>query len=67
MYTIKCGELTGEECDFVVEGATKEETKDRFYAHGAESPIHKEKYYSASDEDKAGFEKEVDKHLAGQM
>ena len=66
MYTITCKELTGEACDFVAEGATKEEAKERFYAHGAESPLHKEAYESATDEAAASFGIKIDEYLARQ-
>ena len=66
MYKINCKELTGETCDFSVEGESKKEVADKFYAHGAESPLHKEKYYSATEEDKTGFAKKLDEYLKAQ-
>jgi predicted small metal-binding protein len=67
MYKINCKELTGEECDFVAEGGTKEEVKERFYAHGAESPIHKEKYHSSTDEEASAFGQKIDEYLSRQV
>jgi hypothetical protein len=63
MYTIKCKELTATECDFVAEGATKEDVKEKFYAHGAESTIHKEKYHSATKEEADEFGQKIDAYL----
>lgn len=65
MFTIKCSELTNTECDFVAEGETKEEAKKNFYAHGAESPLHKEKYHAATKEEKTSFGIKIDEYLAG--
>lgn len=66
MHTIKCSLLTDTACDFVTEGETKEEVKNNFYQHGAETPMHQEKYLSATDEEKAAFGRKVDKYLAAQ-
>ena len=66
MYKLNCGELTNTSCEFVAEGETKEETKNKFYAHGAEAPIHKEKYETASAEEKDAFSKMVDEKLNSQ-
>lgn len=66
MFEIKCKELTGEECDFVVREETAEKAKEVFYEHGAASPLHKEKYYNTSKEDKETFAKQLDEHLAKQ-
>ncbi|MEX0916961.1 MAG: hypothetical protein WDZ90_00310 [Candidatus Paceibacterota bacterium] len=63
MYKIVCRELTGEECAFVAQGATKEEVKENFYAHGAESSIHKEWYHSASKEEASAFSEKIDELL----
>jgi len=60
MYKLNCGELTNTTCDFIAEGETKDETKNKFYAHGAEAPIHKEKYETASEEEKSALGKVVD-------
>jgi hypothetical protein len=66
MYKITCKELTGQDCEFVAEGDTKETTKEIFYKHGADSPLHQEHYKSATDEEKATFGKKVDEYLAKQ-
>ncbi len=66
MYKIICKELTGEECDFEAVGRTTEEVKNNFYAHGAQSPIHKEAYENVTDEDAAKFGKEIDEYLMRQ-
>ena len=66
MYKIKCSEMTPATCDFTVEAETKEEAKNKFYAHGAESDIHKEKYENASEEEKAEFGKKLDEYLSAQ-
>lgn len=66
MYEIKCRELTGEDCDFVVQEESPEKAKEVFYAHGAESPLHKERYLSAPAEEKEAFGKMLDEHLAKQ-
>ena len=63
MFKISCKELTNKECDFVSEGETAEEAKANFYKHGAESPLHKEAYENATDEEKANFSKKVDEYL----
>ena len=74
MYKIICKELThrldsgqaDEVCDFVAEGATKEEAKNNFYTHGAEASLHKEMYENASDEEAEDFGKKLDEYLAQQ-
>ena len=66
MFKIKCSELTGETCDFVAEGETKEDAKANFYKHGAESEVHREMYNTATDEQKAEFGKKVDEYLVKQ-
>jgi len=66
MYKLNCGELTQTSCDFVAEGETKEDVKNKFYAHGAEAEIHKEKYKTASEEEKVVFGKMVDEKLNSQ-
>lgn len=63
MFKIKCGVLTETDCDFVAEGATRDEVKENFYRHGAESPLHKQRYYSTSREEKIAFGKKVDEHI----
>ena len=49
--------------DFVID---KEEVKAKFYQHGAESDLHKEKYQTASDDEKTEFGKKLDEYLANQ-
>ena len=66
MFSIKCRDLTGVDCDNVTEGATKEETKSKFYQHGAESPVHAQKYKTATEEEKKAFGVKVDEHLNAQ-
>lgn len=66
MHTIQCSLLTDTSCDFVAEGETKEEVKEKFYQHGAETPLHQEKYLSATDDEKAAFGKKVDEYLTAQ-
>ena len=66
MYRIMCKELTEENCDFVAEGATREEVKNNFYAHGAESPLHKEMYETATAEQAVDFGKKIDEYLGKQ-
>lgn len=66
MFKIKCSELTGEQCDFEVEAETKEAIKEKFYAHGAESPLHQAKYNSATNEEAEAFSKKIDEYLAKQ-
>lgn len=58
--------MVGEDCDFTVEGETKEEVKNKFFAHGTESELHREKYMAASDEEKAAFNKKIDEYLDAQ-
>lgn len=65
-FTIVCKKLTDENCDFVARGETREETKSNFYAHGAGSPLHRERYRSATEKDKAEFAKKLDEYLAQQ-
>jgi hypothetical protein len=64
MPDINCKDLTGEDCDFVAHGETAEEAKSNFYQHGAESPLHKEKYNSATPEEAEAFSKKLDEYLA---
>ncbi len=66
MFKIICKELTGEECDFVATGETPEQAKEIFYKHGAESEIHKERYNTASLEEKAAFGRQLDEYLEKQ-
>ncbi|MBI2035951.1 MAG: hypothetical protein HYT12_04730 [Candidatus Liptonbacteria bacterium] len=65
-YSINCKDLTGEECNFVAGGGTPEEVKDIFYSHHAESSIHEEKYYSATDEERERLEKKLEEYLEKQ-
>lgn len=66
MFKIKCRELVEEECDFEASGETKEDVKRSFFAHGAESPMHREKYNNETDEEKEELSKKIDEYLAGQ-
>ncbi len=66
MFKIKCHELTNKNCDFEVGGETREEVKAKFYAHGEVSPLHKEEYSSATDEEIESFSKKIDDYLAGE-
>ena len=66
MHKIECGKISDTECDFVAEGETVEETKAKYFKHGAEAPIHKEMMEKATDEEKVAFGKKVDEHLASQ-
>jgi hypothetical protein len=66
MFKITCKEMTGSECDFTCEGATAEEAKKTFYAHGAESPMHKEAHDNATPEQMEAFGKKLDEYLAKQ-
>ena len=66
MYKIVCKDLTNEDCDFTIEAESAAEAKEHFYAHGAESPIHKDSYVSATAEEKAAFGKQLDEYLAAQ-
>lgn len=60
MYKIICKELIGEQCDFEAVGETKEEAKNNFYKHGEDSPLHKEAYENATDEEVVDFAKKLD-------
>jgi len=66
MFKITCKELTDSDCDNVTEAETKEEAKNKFFAHGAESPVHAEKMKAATDEQKAEFGKKLDEYLNAQ-
>jgi hypothetical protein len=65
-FTVVCKELTGENCGFVARGGTPEEAKNNFYAHGAESPTHRERYVSATAGEKSVFSKRLDEYLSRQ-
>ena len=66
MFQIRCSELTGEDCNFVTNAETKEEVKEKFFLHGANSPLHMQKYYSATEEEKVAFAKKLEDYLASQ-
>jgi len=65
-HKIVCKDLTGEQCDFVAQGATAEEAKTAFYQHGEQSELHKEKYMAATREEAAEFGKKLDSYLSSQ-
>ena len=66
MYHIKCSDLTDTNCDYEASGEDKDELKNKYFQHGAESDLHKEKFATATDEDKANFGKKLGEYLEGQ-